>query len=203
MLPLDTLTAMSLFALATSATPGPVNILSAMTGARFGAAQSLPFVLGATTCFVAILLGIGGGMQVTLGWIDTMRLPIALAGAAYLLYLAYRIARSDGRVHIAPQSDRFDRPSFLSGVVTQGLNPKAWLVSLSAISTFILPLPEHGGSTVIFSVLFFVICAASLFAWALVGQQIAHASGGFRQFNRVMAATLGLSILWMVYDAVQ
>lgn len=57
---------MALFALATSATPGPVNVLSAMSGARFGIWLSLPYVLGATTSFVAILVGLGMGLQAIL-----------------------------------------------------------------------------------------------------------------------------------------
>ena len=59
----ETFLPMALFALVTSATPGPVNVISAMSGARFGPISSLPYVFGATTSFVAILLLVGLGLN--------------------------------------------------------------------------------------------------------------------------------------------
>lgn len=44
------------FALAASATPGPVNIIGAMTSARYGTAQALAFVTGATASFLVLFL---------------------------------------------------------------------------------------------------------------------------------------------------
>lgn len=48
---LETFLAMSGFAAAASATLGPVNIIGAMTGARYGMGQALIFVTGATSSF--------------------------------------------------------------------------------------------------------------------------------------------------------
>ncbi|MFE3838753.1 phage head-tail joining protein [Pseudogemmobacter sonorensis] len=61
--PFETLLAMSGFALAASATPGPVNIIGAMTGARYGAARALAFVTGATASFLVLFLAFGTGTR--------------------------------------------------------------------------------------------------------------------------------------------
>ena len=52
---------MASFAFATSASPGPVNIVAAMSGAEFGIKRSCSYVLGAALGFVTILVGIGVG----------------------------------------------------------------------------------------------------------------------------------------------
>ena len=50
------------FAFATAASPGPVNIVAAMSGAQFGVKKSLSYVVGAAAAFVAVLLCVGIGL---------------------------------------------------------------------------------------------------------------------------------------------
>ena len=57
---------------------------------------SLFYVLGATTSFVAILVGLGMGLQAILNLIERFSLAMSLSGAAYMLYLAWRIAADSG-----------------------------------------------------------------------------------------------------------
>ena len=62
--------AMALFALALSATPGPVNLLALASGINHGLWRSLPFVLGATIGFCALLYLIGVmGAAPALNWL--------------------------------------------------------------------------------------------------------------------------------------
>lgn len=105
-MPIETLIAMFVFALAASATPGPVNIVGSMCGARFGPARAIPFISGATLCFTALLLMFGVGMRVGTHWISAMTIPMVLAGSAYLLWLAWQLLRAGdpagGRPSISP-----------------------------------------------------------------------------------------------------
>lgn len=188
----DGLIPMALFALATSATPGPVNVILAMTGARFGPWRSLPFVAGATTSFVAIMLLVGAGFGALIDWIEGASLVLTLCGSGYLLYVAYRIATGGGELTIDDTND--DRPGLISGFLVQAINPKAWIVSLSAIATFVAPQQAYVERLTIFAGLFFVICAASLTGWATVGHAAARLSGNVKAFNIVMATLLTISI---------
>lgn len=194
--PLETLLAMAGFALASSATPGPINIIGAMTGARHGALRALPFVSGATTSFLALFLFFGAGMLVGTDWILALARPMTLIGSVYLLWMAWKLLRDDGRISggSSPQA-----PGFWSGAMVQGLNPKAWLAAFSSLSTFVLPLQDRMAGMVIFAVLFGAICWFSLAAWAWGGARIGQ--NQMRAFNRIMALILALSVVWMLGQA--
>lgn len=189
------LAAMALFAFTTSATPGPVNIIGAMSGARFGTAAALPFVTGATVIFVALLLLLGFGAIAGLGWIEALAMPLTCFGSAYLLWLAWKIARSDTN---APHEAAKSRPGFLDGIMVQGVNPKAWFVIISALMTFVLPLDARTPGLVAFAAIYLVVCWLSLAAWAWVGARLARRWG--KGFNRIMAALLVISVVWMLLE---
>ncbi|WP_404383892.1 LysE family translocator [Caenispirillum salinarum] len=192
-----TLMAMAAFALATSASPGPVNIISAMTGARFGVLRSFRYVLGATVAFVAILLLMGAGLGTVIVENEAVAKGLAVAGAAYILYLAWKVARAD---HVALDDGGRATlpPGFLNGAVAQASNPKAWIVSLSAVSVYVAGAPDYAATLAVFGAVFFVVCLGSLWGWAAVGRWLSALSGSVAVFNRVMAALLALSVLWFM-----
>ena len=186
------------FAFATSASPGPVNIVSAMSGARFGVARTVPYVLGATLGFIAILLlvGIGLGTFVTSHpWLAKL---LAVAGASYMLYLASRIARaSTSRMF---DDDAAVTPKLMAGVIAQVMNPKAWIVSLSAISIYVATSRDYATALAALCLIFFVICALSIGCWSLLGAAFSRHPGAIRGFNLAMAALLALSIVFFLQD---
>ena len=195
-LPAETLIAMSGFALAASATPGPVNIIGAMTGARHGPLQALPFVTGASASFLALFLIAGTGMAAGTGWLLALTRPMTLAGSAYLRWMAWGLARKDGRVD---GPIREGRPGFWSGAVVQGLNPKAWLAVFSSLSAFVLPLEDPAAGLAVFAGLYGLICWLSLALWAWGGSKVRPPQ--LRLFNRAMALALSLSVAWMLGKA--
>jgi threonine/homoserine/homoserine lactone efflux protein len=196
MLTLETLLAMCGFALASSATPGPVNIIGAMTGARHGTFRALRFVSGATASFLALLVIVGRGMLLGTEWVLALAWPMTLAGAVYLLWMAWGLLRGGGG-NPADSDPRI--PGFWSGVVVQGLNPKAWLAVFSSLSTFVLPLEDRTTGMAVFTILFGAICWLSLAAWAWGGARIGQSQ--MRVFNRIMALLLALSVAWMLVQA--
>lgn len=184
------------FALAASATPGPVNIIGAMTGARYGAARAVAFVTGATASFLALFLTFGTGMLAGTGWMLALARPMTLIGSVYLLWMAWGLLNDDGTVkpHDLPRP-----PGFWSGALVQGLNPKAWLAVFSSLAAFVLPLPDRVTGLVVFAALFGLVCWLSLILWAWGGARIGQ--GRMRLFNRLMALALALSVAWMLASA--
>ena len=181
------------FALAASATPGPVNIIGAMTSARYGTAPALAFVTGATASFLVLFLAFGTGMLAGTGWILALAKPMTLIGSAYLLWIAWGLARDDGTVE---RQDLNHAPGFWSGALVQGLNPKAWLAVFSSLSAFVLPLADRVSGLAVFAMLFGVICWASLAVWVWGGARVQHRY--MRVFNRVMAVALVISVCWIL-----
>src|SRR5207247_2804680 len=64
-------------------------------------------------------------------------------GAAFLLWLSWRIATSSSRIESMPESNPV---GYLGAALFQWVNPKSWLVSASAASTF---LSAEAGSPIL------------------------------------------------------
>ena len=121
---------MAAFALATSITPGPVNVVALSSGARFGFVASQKHVFGAATGFTLLLVLIGLGLhEVLLRWPILTQL-IQWGGVAFLLYMAWKLAVDDGRLDAEGTATA---PSMLYGAIMQWLNPKAWLACVAGM----------------------------------------------------------------------
>ena len=191
---LDLLLAFVAFAFVTSATPGPNNVMVLASGANFGFRRSVPHILGiAFGCAVMVAgvgLGLGGLFRAYPVLYDVLR----WVGAAYLLYLAWKIARSGS----PKKSDSAgDKPlGFVGAAAFQWVNPKAWVMSLGAVTTY-APRDGYLLNVLVVAVVFGLVCLPSLAAWTGFGT----AFGRFlehpvrlRVFNVGMALLLVLSL---------
>ncbi len=193
---------MALFTLVGAITPGPVNVLALRHGVTARAAVSVAFVAGASLCYAGVvaLMGLGAAQWLQQpAWVSTAR----WAGGAYMLWLAWRIAFApvqslDGRpLHaeiVAPGE------GFVQGSLTQGLNPKAWLVSLSGVSLFVLPQVDPDAVLGRFVLTSLLMCALGVGCWAGAGRWLARvlaAPARQRGFNRLLAGVLAVSVVAM------
>lgn len=194
---------MVLFTLAGAISPGPVNVIASSLGARQGFWRALPHVAGASLSYCAVILLMGSGMQVLLQTWPALVMASHYAGALYLLYLAARIALApaaapDGS---ADTHDTDWRHKALQGVLTQSLNPKAWLVALSGVSLFVPPSPASAARLWLFCAISGVVCFVSVACWAIVGTLIRRWLRQPRHqlvFNRALAGLLVLTVLKML-----
>ena len=186
---------MAAFALAASITPGPVNILALGSGARFGFKASLSHVAGATLGFTLLLVLTGLGLNELLRQWPVLTQGIRLFGVAFLLYMAWKLVRDDGRVAADGQ---VRAPSAWYGALMQWLNPKAWLACVAGIGAF----AADGDTRLVwlFAAVYLVICYLSIACWAYAGSFLRHYldnPAGMRLFNRIMAALLALSAAYL------
>jgi len=192
------LLSMAAFALASSITPGPVNIVSLSCGARYGFWAAVPHVSGATLGFILLLLLIGLGLHEVLREWPFLTQVIQTGGVTFLLYLAYQLVRDDGRISTEQKQKA---PSVLSGALMQWLNPKAWLACLAGMGAFV----ADGDVLMvwIFSLIYLVICWLSLASWAWAGaslQRYLTSTAGIRWFNRGMAALLASCAVYLLLE---
>lgn len=196
------LVAMATFALVGAVTPGPVNVLAIGHGARRPWSVPLLFVFGASVSYTLVVWAMGSGAGLLL------RQPLLVqlsqwAGASYLLYLAWRIARApggavDATVHTG---ERRGWAAFLQGFLTQALNPKAWLVALSGVALFALPQPDVQRTLWLFCAVSFVACMAGVGIWAALGMSLNRwLSTPVRQrrLHQALAALLCLTVAGML-----
>jgi threonine/homoserine/homoserine lactone efflux protein len=190
------LLAMLSFSFVMSISPGPVNMVILSSGASYGVRQTFPFVSGATLGFTLLLLCIGLGLYEVVQLFPDFLRYLALAGAAFIIYLGYLIASSAPKLSIEKQK----RPTFIQGFLLQWLNPKAWMACMSGVSLF--SAPEGYQQFLSFLLLYFLVCYASLFSWSLLGDraaQLLNSEARLRLFNRLMGGLLILTACFLLY----
>ena len=185
------------FAFVGSFTPGPNNMISTASGAAFGFARTMPQMLGVSVGFPAMMMALGLGLGETFRLVPWLHEVLRYAGAAFLLYLAWRIARTAEVEKVDAQ-----RPlTFIEAALFQWLNPKAWTLALGALAAFTTPGLGLGASLVeagILSVLFGVIAFIALVVWCLFGVMIATLLQDARKrriFQLSLAGLLAISVV--------
>ncbi|MBL8707598.1 MAG: LysE family translocator [Rhodospirillaceae bacterium] len=170
---LEDLLALAVFAFVTSITPGPSNFMLLTSGANFGFVRTLPQVLGITIGFKALLLGVGLGLGGLLTAYPVLHVMLKIGGAAYLLYLAWRIGMSRA-IGSAPDGDGMDgaaagRPlTFLESAIFQWVNPKAWVVAVTVMALYTNEASPFL-SVLLIAVAFAIVNLPSVSTWAWLG----------------------------------
>jgi threonine/homoserine/homoserine lactone efflux protein len=123
-----------LFALVLAATvvmgsPGPATISVTAVGAAFGLRHSLRYAWGIILGTIAVLLVVATGVMAMLASMPKLAPLLALASAAYILYLAFRIAMAPP---LAAHAGQAARPTFSGGFLLAVANPKAY-VAIAAV----------------------------------------------------------------------
>jgi len=193
----ETWLAFSLFALVSSITPGPNNTMMLASGVNFGFARSVPHMVGITVgfCFMILLMGLGLGE--VFERFPVLYAVMRYAGGAYMLYLAWKIFRS-GPASDAAQSGAAEvRPmGFTAAAAFQWINPKAWVMALGAITTY-LPAGHSLWQLIALTGVMAVINMPSTGSWALFGSSMRRylqQPAFLRAFNTVAALALVASL---------
>lgn len=194
----DTLLALCVFAFVTSISPGPSNLMLLASGANFGFRRTLPQVLGITVGFKLLLLAVGLGLGALLAAMPVLEGGLKVAGGAYLLYLAWRIATSRGAIG---STQGGTRPiSFWESALFQWINPKAWVVATTAMAVYTNPAAPFL-SVALISLAFALVNLPSVSCWAGFGitlRGFLADPGRLRWFNAVMGLLLAATLLPLV-----
>ena len=164
---LEAFTALITFAFVTSITPGPNNLMLLASGVNFGFVRTIPHMLGIGGGFLSLLLGVGFGLGAVLTAVPSLHLALKIAGGAYLLFLASRIAMS--RTIAKADDGAAARPmSFLEAAAFQWVNPKAWVMAVTAMAVHTNPDAPFL-SVALVAVAFAAINLPSVSTWAGFG----------------------------------
>ncbi|ASJ97864.1 LysE family translocator [Shewanella marisflavi] len=116
--------------------PGPAPLALAATGATFGIRRGAPFLLGILLGLSVAIIGASAGLAALFSRFPELRLVCQLLGAAYITFIAYKIASAP----ITSLDAAKQAPSFKDGFILNLLNPKAYAAFLAIFSQFLLPL---------------------------------------------------------------
>ncbi|NQV46335.1 MAG: LysE family translocator [Rhodospirillaceae bacterium] len=191
----DLLLALAAFCVVTLFTPGPNNIMLMTSGLNFGFRRALPHLFGVAVGFTVMVLGVGLGLGAVFEALPVLYTILKYGGAAYLLYLAWRIANA-GPLKTDVAAD--GKPiTFMQAAAFQWVNPKAWMMAVGAISAYgaVAQFPFNVALT---AALFGTLGVASSGTWVGFGhglQRIINNPHSLRIFNYVMALLLVASLV--------
>lgn len=189
-----TLTALVTFAFATSITPGPNNMMLFASGVNFGFRRTIPHMLGIGVGFLSLLIGVGLGLGALLATVPILYTGLKIAGGLYLVYIAWKIGSSrtlgEGKASARPMT-------FLGAAAFQWVNPKAWVMAVTAMAVYVDP-NSYVWSVVVIGLVFAGVNLPSVSTWAGFGSVLREwlsVPVRLKWFNITMAVLLVAS-LW-------
>lgn len=187
-MPLDTIMPLVLFVVVSTITPGGATTLATASGAQFGFRRSVPLMAGIAAGLASLAAAAAAGLAGLLLAAPSLQTAMRVAGSAYLLWLALKIARS-GQPNM--DASMGVPTSFLGGAGLLWLNPKGWAMALGAAASFAALASGPLQLALLLGSAFGLAAAVSLSLWCMAGLLLACLLRTERQW-RVLNAVLGL-----------
>jgi len=177
-------------------TPGPNTTIATVTGANFGLRATLPHCVGVAFGFASIVALCAVGVGALILASPALAAAIHIAGVAYLLWLAARLARSTSLAE-----KQVLRPlNVWQSAALQYANIKAWMLALATAASYMAGAPSPAQRVLLVCVTFglfgfvsnglYGVLGASLRQWLMQGNRV-------RWFNRAMGLALALTAIWI------
>lgn len=202
---IEILAALLAFLLPLAYSPGPGNAFFAAIGASRGLRAAVPALGGyhAATFVVTATLGLGVGAAILHHPVVVK--VLAAAGSIYVLWLAYRFARSARSHPGAPTDEQPLEPvriGFWAGAVVLLLNPKAYYIIAVMFTQFLRPpLTDDVAAVLTITTVFTLNNLLAFVVWTLGGTGLAMLFRGERSrrwIDYLFAATLAAVAIWMI-----
>nr|WP_187695642.1 LysE family translocator [Photobacterium lucens] len=181
-------------------TPGPNNMMVTASGANFGYWRSVPHLLGISLGMASLLTVIAAGLGVIFERYPMMHDVLKVIGCSYLLYLAWKIATAVAVTDTQFQPDT-NPMGILAAALFQYVNPKAWMMAATAISTFAVNGEQYWQSVLMIVVVFAVVSFFCVSLWAIMGVMIRRWLTSVKRsvrFNQVMGGLTAacVTMIW-------
>ncbi|PUB13598.1 LysE family translocator [Yoonia sediminilitoris] len=191
---LEILIALISFAVATSITPGPNNLMLMASGANYGLRRTVPHMLGISLGHAFMVTMVGVVLLRVFATYPMLNILLIVLSVTYMLWLAWKIANA-----VPPDAKSVTgKPlTFLQAAAFQWVNPKAWFMAISAISGY---APQNQGvwvGSLMVAAVFAATNLPSITIWAWIGVQVRRWLGSakrLRAFNISMALLLVASL---------
>lgn len=193
-MPLSLLPSLLFAILAVGYSPGPANLYSLACCLKFGRRKSLKMWRGLLTGFsiavvvMAVLTHLlGEVMGSYVGYLKYL-------GAAYILWLAWKMWRYSGQNNTEAQ-----KCTFTSGLIMQLTNAKMLLFDLTAFSVYVLPYSDQLSDLFVVAALLLLAGPGANLAWLYAGAYLRRFFARYqKQVDIVMSVLLLLCALYIV-----
>jgi len=189
------------FALASTMTPGPNNIMLLSSGLTFGYKRTLPHALGINFGFPVMVICVGLGVGKLFEVFPFVYTALKIVGISYLFWMAWHIANTKGS---PATQNKNDKPfTFFQAALFQWINPKAWFVAITSTAAFITDHEIAFIQVMIIAGIYFFCGILSTNSWSLGGlilKQFIRNERLVKIFNITMAILIVGSILPFVFE---
>jgi threonine/homoserine/homoserine lactone efflux protein len=172
-------------ALAIMGSPGPATISLTAAGSAYGVRRSLGYLVGLVAGTVVVLVAVATGITAMLLAVPALRSVLIVLSAAYILWLAYRIATAGVGTGPRPGS----APSLAGGVMLGVANPKAWVAIAATFGSARLADPATTDAAAKIALLS-MVAVLIMTVWLVVGASFAPA---LRDPRRARVVNLALA----------
>ena len=188
------------FTLATVLTPGPNNIMMLSSGLNFGYKRTLPHMMGVAFGFAFMVVCVGMGINIIFEAYPFVYDIMKVVGFIYILWMAWQIANSSVDI----KEDKNNKPfTFIQIVLFQWINPKAWIMAITAISSFTVPSQDMFTQVLVIAFIYLLSGFISTNTWTLGGvflKKLLKNKKAVKIFNISMALLLVASIVPVIFE---
>lgn len=187
------------FAFASSITPGPNNLMLSASGIAFGLQRTVPHLAGVVIGFTLLLLLCGSGIGNLVLAFPALGFGLKACGTIYLVYLTWEMRNAFVPQHL----DSAARPlTFGEAVAFQFVNPKGWVMAVTAVSVFVPDVQPRWLAVVAVCGVFAVVNLPCICTWAVLGVSLRRwlAREVLRRHVSIVIAVLMLyaaAAIWM------
>ena len=177
-------------------TPGPNSVLCAAHGSQHGLRGTMPLILGMAIGWSTLGLFVGAATVFIEENEEFFRL-LTYVGAAYISYLAYKLATSSP---IDTEHDQADRLGFRTGIVLQVVNGKAWIHFLVLMTAFGGLFGTGFAAKALLVLLNLTFGLPAVITWAAFGtllRRVFSTERSARNLNTAMGVALFAVAVWI------
>ena len=170
------------------------------SGVKYGLERTLPHLAGVILGFGLMIAVVGLGLDILFQRFPQILPVMRVAGSIYLIWLALKIALAKpiGEVEAG------GRPiGFLAAAGFQWVNPKAWVMALSALAAYAGVVDGYMSSVLFIAALCTLMAIPCSGVWLLFGASLSRLLKDprvTRPFNWTMAALLVASIAPTLFE---
>ena len=170
------------------------------SGVKYGLGRTLPHLAGVILGFGLMIAVVGLGLDILFQRFPRILPVMRVVGSIYMIWLALKIALAKPIGEVEPGG----RPiGFVAAAGFQWVNPKAWVMALSALATYAGVVDGYLRSVVFIAALSALIAIPCSGVWLVFGASVRRLLMDprvTRPFNWTMAALLVASIAPTLFE---
>ena len=186
--------ALAIFLFVGAFSPGPNNLLASYSGFNFGIKKTLPLVYGVTFGFPIVLIAVNSGLSIIFNKFPMFQEILKILGSGFLIYMAYKIAFSNK----SDEKEIKNPAKFFNMIIFQFINPKAVLIAIITVSTFINQNENFVRDSIIVISFAIFFSFTSIMSWSLLGkflQRFANNEKFLTIYNYIMSFLLIICVI--------